>query len=425
MTAKRTALILCLALTLAVGLFYAAGQHDRRDDRRVHLQWWNPFSGPDGAYALALVNRFNREHPDIRVSMQRMEMGTYYNKLFVAGLGRRSPEVFVVHSDVLPRFNRAGLLAPLDGPIERLGFPVQDIDENIWSAVIFEGRAMAVPLDIHPLGMFYNKALFRDAGLTDGQGRPTPPTDLPQFMEALRRLRGDGQWGFVFTWLRTNVYAVMAQFGGRMFNDDLSVCTLDSPENIAALRFCVDLIQKEGLVPSPQGINGWTGFRQGRVGMAFEGVWMAANVGPAAGIDAGAAPLPTLGGRPATWCNSHNLCLSPGLDERTRDAAWTFIRFLSDNSLDWAQAGQVPVRKSLRASQAFQGMTIQRAFAEQIPYAVYPPRVPFVFEFLTEFDIAVERALRGSSTPEQALGNATDRINGVIRRDQGIYAQRP
>ena len=53
---------------------------------KVTLRFWNGFTGPDGRTMLALVKRFNRENPDVHVVMQRMEWGTYYNKLFVSHL---------------------------------------------------------------------------------------------------------------------------------------------------------------------------------------------------------------------------------------------------------------------------------------------------------------------------------------------------
>src|SRR6266540_2573725 len=78
---------------------------DRRlGDETITIRFWNGFTGPDGRTMLALVKQFNQQNPDINVIMQRMEWGTYYNKLFVAGLGGRAPEVFVSHSTALRRF---------------------------------------------------------------------------------------------------------------------------------------------------------------------------------------------------------------------------------------------------------------------------------------------------------------------------------
>src|SRR5262249_3198437 len=82
--------------------------------RPVTIRFWNGFTGPDGRTMLRLVKRFNTAHPDINVLMQRMDWATYYNKLFVAGIGGRAPEIFVVHASSLVRFARAGFARPVD-----------------------------------------------------------------------------------------------------------------------------------------------------------------------------------------------------------------------------------------------------------------------------------------------------------------------
>ncbi|HLJ54352.1 MAG TPA: extracellular solute-binding protein, partial [Chthonomonadaceae bacterium] len=82
--------------------------------RRTVLRYWNGFTGPDGRTMLRLVKRFNAENPGVQVIMQRMDWATYYNKLFVAGLGHRAPEVFVIHASNILRFARARFLRPVD-----------------------------------------------------------------------------------------------------------------------------------------------------------------------------------------------------------------------------------------------------------------------------------------------------------------------
>jgi multiple sugar transport system substrate-binding protein len=128
------------------------------------------------------------------------------------------------------------------------------------------------------------------------------------------------------------------------------------------------------------------------------------------------SPTANGGDRPAAWGSSHTLCLRADLDDRRLDAAKRFMKYLSDNSLDWAEGGQIPVRKSLRASERFQQMDAQREFAKQIPYAAYLPSVPFIFECLTEFDLAIEQALRGSRTPKQALDRCAAEMNRIMER---------
>ena len=68
-----------------------------KGSRGPTLRFWNLFSGPDGRTMLGLVRKFNAANPDVNIVMQRMHWSTYYNKLFVAGLGGRAPDVFITH----------------------------------------------------------------------------------------------------------------------------------------------------------------------------------------------------------------------------------------------------------------------------------------------------------------------------------------
>jgi len=378
-----------------------------------------------------MVKRFNRENPDVHVLMQRMDWGTYYNKLFVAGIGNRSPEVFIIHTDVLERFIQAGFLRSVDDLVGEPGsLDSGDFDANVWEAVVSGAKHYAVPLDVHPLGVYYNRALFRQAGIVDASGEPKPPTNREEFLDTLKHLTrdtdGDGrtdQWGFVFTWQRTNVFTFMNQWGGRFFNEKYDECLLNTPENVEALQFCVDLIQKHKFAPSPENFDSWIGFRQGKVGMVLEGIYMLADVQKQQDLDYAGAPVPQVGAVKAAWASSHNMCLRADLSGDKLQAAWRLVRFLSDNSLDWAEGGQVPVRKSLRDSARFETMSVPREFAKQIQDIRYMPKLPFVFEFYTEFDAAIEKALRGTLPPKQALDTATKNINEIIERHKSLQTQ--
>lgn len=417
---RTTCLLIACVVAMLPLVNCGRGDGPAAGEAPVVLRFWNGFTGPDGRTMLRLVQQFNRENPGVRVLMQRMDWGTYYNKLFVAGLGGRAPEVFVVHTDSLRRFVGAGLVRPVDDLVGPGQIDAADIDPNVWAAVASDGRHYAVPLDIHLLGMYYNRRLFSAAGIA------RPPTNREEFLDALRRLRVDAnddglpeQWGFVFTWMRTNCYTFIRQNGGDLFAPDGRSTTIASPENVAAIQFASDLIRRERLAPGPENFDSWIGFRQGRVGIAFEGIYMLPELQRQTDLDFGAAPLPALFDRPAAWANSHNLCLRKDLDGNKLAAAAAFVRFLSDNSLEWAAGGQVPVRRSLRESAAFRAeprFEAQREFAKQIPHAAYMPAVPFVFEYMVEYELAIEQALRGSVEPAAALQAAKGRIDRVIAR---------
>jgi multiple sugar transport system substrate-binding protein len=418
---SRRRLLAAVPAVVAVG----AGCGARGGQQTV--RFWNGFTGPDGRTMLRLVKRFNTENPDVRVVMQRSEWAIHYNKLFVAGMGGRAPEVCVIHTRTMERFVRAGFLRQNDDLVAgaATGEPLDtaDLDTNVWEGVEFDGKHFGLPLDVHAIGMYCNRRLFREAGLADARGNIQAPTDRATFLEALQRMtrrvpgRPD-QWGFVFANWQTTAYTFMQQFGGEFFTPDHRRCVLHNEGNIEALQFCVDLVRRYRVAPPPENFDAWIGFRQGKVGITFEGIYMLADLQKQQDLDYTGAPVPIVGPRAAAFADSHNLCLRSDLEGPALLASWRFMKFLSDNSLDWAAGGQIPVRKSLRHTPRFAGMSVQFAFARQIPYVSYFPRMTFILEFLREFDLALEMAGRGRMSPGSALQAAEDRVNQIIQREQ-------
>lgn len=384
-----------------IGAMLASGCRQIRPGGTT-LRFWNGFTGPDGRTMLQIVKQFNELHDDVQIIMQRMEWGTYYNKLFVAAMSNRGPEVFVVHTENLQRFLHAHLLAPVDEVFTSGAVDRADIDANVIAAVERHGVTYGLPLDCHPAGVYYNRKLFADAGIA------RPPETREQFIDALYKLKRIGpdgipQWGFVYEWLRVSLYTLLRQWGGDIIGPDGWTVTFDSPESREALGFAASLIQELKLVPPIQNLDAFLGFLQGRVGMVWAGIFRLQDTKRQKNLDYGGAVIPVCGHQPAVWAGSHNLCLARHLSEQQHDAALAFLRYLSDHTLDWAEGGQIPVRRSLRDTPRFQAMTMQAIFARQIPYVQYMPSTPFTFEYQTEFDICCERVLRGAATPDEAI----------------------
>jgi UDP-N-acetylmuramoylalanine-D-glutamate ligase len=63
-------------------------------------------------------------------------------------------------------------------------------------------------------------------------------------------------------------------------------------------------------------------------------------------------------------------------------------------------------------------MHTQHAFAQQIPYGKPSPIVSSIFELWSEFDLAIEKAIRGKCYPKEELDLATKNYNKVILRKQ-------
>ncbi len=383
----------------------------------MQIDFWNGFTGPDGRVMLELVREFNRTNPDVRVTMQRIPWATFYNKVMVSALYGRGPHVFVMQSGVMPRAYRAGIVMDVTHLFDdklRAEFSARMIDR-----VEFDGKLYGLPLDVWPQGMFVNAKLLREAGFVNADGSVAVPRTRDEFLRVAKALTdpAKGTFGFAYGMWTNNFMTLAPQFGGE-YLDSAGNPTLDHPGNVAALQFLVDLHREHNVTPNPEGgIGGWVGFRQERVAMEFDGIYMLGDLKRLEGLQYLGAPIPQIGPKPGTMCDSHLLCIRKGVTPEQQRAAERFMLFLSEHSLAWADAGQVPARRSVRESDAFRALPVQAAFATQLDDAVYSPKTPSITELTLYVNLAVEKAIRGRMTAEEALHEANESYKRYLERD--------
>lgn len=385
---------------------------------KTEIGFWNGFTGPDGKTMDALVRRFEHENPDVSVALQVIPWGTYYDKVTLSLAFGGAPDLFVIHAARISEFADFGVLRPVQDLVAGDKNPLQaaDFADVPWNASFYKGAQYGLPLDVHPIGLYYNRDLFAQAGIQK------PPTTWDEFLAAAKTTTHGDTWGFVYTNQRSNFVTFAAQFGGGVLTPDLQHSAMSEPATIEAAHQMRDLIYKHKVAPKPEGVDAWLAFRQGKAAMAMEGVYMKTSLEEQKGLNYAGAPVPLFGTKPAAWGGTHNLCLPNDSDPRQKrdpkrvQAAWRLARFLSDNSLAWAEGGQVPARKAVAASPEFAALPVQAQFAKQLPYVVYEPLTPRANALWPFADPAIEAVLIDLQTPEAAFTDATRRINQVLER---------
>ena len=389
----------------------------------VQLQFWTPFTGPDGAYMERMVEQFNEEHAgEIEVELFILAGGAdYITKLALAirtgappGVVILSPNDYFRFLDNLTSWTREEL-------IEQHGLDVDDFSPNILESVTRDGRIYAIPLGTYCLGLYYNIDHLVEAGL-----EPRAPRDRAEFLEYARKLTvdkdGDGsidQWGWysfggwpfrvLWQW-----YTLLFQNGGSLLSEDKKNAEFYSPEGISALEFFVDLIHKEGVAP-PDPADPEEAFRVGMLSMHVNGPWMINLFKEQPDLNWAVAPVPLLGQEQVVWGDAHLMCI-PQQSPETTEAAITLAKWLSDNSLEWAKAGQVPVRNSIVESEEFAALTEQYEFAKQLSYVRFLPQTERLAEIESVLLEYMDATYLGDMDPEEALDYAAEEVDDILRR---------
>lgn len=310
------------------------------------IEMWSPFTGPDGDEMTALAERFSSENP-CGVTVTHVAQPEYVQKLEAGAAAGQLPAMTAVRAINVAQLAARNVLKPFSAEaMAVLGEDIaSDFPEDLWNVGIYNGERYSFPLDVHPLIMFYNKELFAAAGIEEPG---TEPWTREEFEDALTKLEAGGVTPIS---LGTNFQAealwqaLIRQYGGSLTDEAGTTATYNSEAGVQALEKIKELRDKYTPDVSGTGDPEVNVFKQGNVGMVFHGPWWISDLSKLDFV--GFAPLPTIGDQPATWGGSHQLAYTTD-DPTSQAAGAVWIKWLSDNSMEWAKAGQVPARQSVR-----------------------------------------------------------------------------
>lgn len=393
----------------AAGVGTVAAQ-DRRE-----LRFWNLFGGGDGIRLQEMQDAFGNAHPEIELDAVTLAWGPpYYTKLAMAIVGERPPAVAVLHASRLPSFAPADLLQPLDpGLLTEYDIGPDRFQPAVWEGMQFEGQAYAVPLDIHPLILYYNQEICEQAGLLDADGVLIPLQGPDAVIDAFRRAKDvTGSLGLSFSTQGVSSWrlfsALYAQLGGTIFSPDASELTLDDARAEQALGFMAELtIGSEVAAPNQDGPASVAFFSNATSGFHLEGGWEVTTF-ENAGLPFSAVPLPNVFGTDQTWADSHVFVLpkQAGEDEERLDASLRFISYMLKNSITWAQGGHIPSYLPVAQSPEFATLQPQANYASAAEQPVYDPRAWFsgaAAPLQEEAGAAFGTVMNGEQSPREAL----------------------
>jgi multiple sugar transport system substrate-binding protein len=127
-----------------------------------------------------MIDDFNAAHAgSIRIDATTLEWGTpFYAKVQTSAAIGEAPDIMTYHASRIPLALTQGVLTRSRRPTgRRWACRKGDFASATWDAVTIDGKQYAVPLDTHPIVLYYNKDLLgsRDAGRrrhTQGVGQP-------------------------------------------------------------------------------------------------------------------------------------------------------------------------------------------------------------------------------------------------------------
>lgn len=425
LTLRRVGLGALLAAGAALLLWDPAAAPP--EDGKIRLRYWYVVGADDAVPYHA--RRFNAIQDEIVVEATPIPWQEHEKKILTAVLSGEPPDVVSQFIPVVKWASRMAL-TPLDAYIEDAGLDSARFFPALWDEMTWEGHVFALPVNSASYALFYNKALFREAGLDPAR----PPATWAELEEAARRLtRRDARGRLTQVGLlpdEGNLHAttLMAwQRGAEFLSQDGATVRLATPEVTAALEWLrayyagYDLRAMRAFAAG-LGEGEQHGFLAGRLALAIldmSYVDLIARTRP--GLDYGVAMIPHIEGGPtASSAGSWWLAIPRGA--KHPEAAFAFMAFATEAETQLREVLEsggdlFPANRAAAEDPRFLRDEATAVFVRQMDYAHSPTAVPLVHDvFWREFYGAQERVVHGLQTPEAALRQAERVVQGALDR---------
>ncbi len=259
---KFVLIILSVLLVLSLGAWQQA-------DKNVTITYTNfSSSGGNEETLQQMYDLFHEKNPDISVNIETIGYNDYFTQMQTRVAGGTAPDCFELNIENFAAYAAKGVLK------EITGVDLSGINPTALSAFNMDGKQYGLPGSFSNVVLIYNKDLFDKAGIA----YPTIDwtwEDAQKAAEAIKAL-GDNTFGIFAPITYNEFYKVSAQFGGSLFNEDKTAFTVNSPENIKAVKNMVERVTVTHVQPNAEeqgGMGDWDWFMSGKLGMIPTGIW--------------------------------------------------------------------------------------------------------------------------------------------------------
>jgi multiple sugar transport system substrate-binding protein len=409
---KRTWAVVALSAAVMAAL---PASSTAQSPAEVNLWTYYGDTGSGAACVKTAADDYNASQSTYEVRIRNLAFSDFNQQVATAIAGGTTPDLMIVDNPENARFAAAGALADLTSKVEEWGQADQFLP-GPWNSTQWDGKTYGIPLGSNTVVLWINTDLATAAGL-DPSNPPKTWDDFAAWAEAMTD-KDAGVYG-------TAMLAKKDETGTFLFlpwilQNGGSIDKLDSPESIEALAFWRNLVD-QGWAPKSAVNDGFAEiyqqFTTGKAGMMISGTWNAASIGTdAPNLQWTVAELPYTK-QPASSLGGENWAVFASAKQQ--DGAWDFLKFVTDPAYGTKLTdcmGYMPSRKDVLAQVAERSAddTTMQVFLKQMESAAARGPLPNWSEASAVIQDALQAALSGQKSPEQAMQDAASQMASIL-----------
>ncbi len=355
-----------------------AGSTEDQSGAPTEITMWGSWGGDQVGQLESQLKIYNESQTKYHITYTVQD--SMEEKLLTAIVSNEAPDVVL-----WDRFNTGvyapkGALAPLDDMVKADSVDLSKFYEPAVDELTYDGKLYGIPLTVDARILFYNKAMFSEAGID-----PATITDWESLRQAAIKLtKRDGdklvQAGFSLkdvglfnNWIQ--------QAGGKMIDDSASpaVTAFNTQSGLDVLAYWNQLLNEDKVYELGfEDAFGGDGFKAGKVAITFNGPWTLQSY-KEAGIDFGVIGQPA-GPTGAKSAMMGGFGLIIPNKAKNQEGAWDFIKWWTTqpaNGVEFAKiSGNLPANKDAANDPYFMDDEILKVFSETMLYATIRSKVP-------------------------------------------------
>lgn len=384
---------------------------------KITLEFWNVFTGSDGDILRQIVDNYNKTNTDnIEIQMDIMPNDQLQQKLPAAVATGTAPDLVLFGVENLAPYVSNDSLEDISDFWDVTGVDKSNILENVLELSHVNGKLYGTPMQYNVTYLYWNKDLFRDAGL-DPEKAPGTLEELADYAEKLTD-SSKNQFGLALPTNATYMQFLWAN-GGDADDPETNTNLLNSDENLKTLEWLQDLTVNKKVSPNNiTGAEADTMLQAGQIGMYMSGPWQINGLREQ-GIDFGIAPCAAGSAGAFSPAGGCSYVIPKGTDEEHRLAAYKFMQYwLTDDILkEWSQKNGFPVwSKTLMQDPEIQEDEVLNSISKATEIG-RSYNLGYSLASQIDNDVMIplfEKVMTGAATPEDALKEASEAMDRVL-----------